>query len=297
MHLATAHKRTKQAASNNWSKKGECRVKHTIYCFSGTGNSLYAAKQLALALAGAELVSIATCNPIDEDTGGDNQRIGFVFPSYYGDLPRLVRSFIEKLPVPPGTDVFCVVTMGAFGRGSVKALRDLLEEKGLKLRFGVGMRMPPNYILSYDPALFGARSHKRIEKRLSKVSRRIERIAEDIMSNTSKVEASKLSSKTLYTNVELLDADFAATEKCVACGLCERLCPVGNIKLINSKPEWQHFCERCVACISWCPVSAIEYGKVTQRRTRYHNPHMTAAELAATGEPLPVARVSRGRIT
>jgi ferredoxin/flavodoxin len=264
-------------------------VKNTIYCFSGTGNSLYVARQLAVALTGTKLVPIATCNPADEDTGRSNHRIGFVFPSYYGDLPRLVRSFIEKLPLAPGTDVFCVVTMGAFGRGSIKALQDLLEEKGLKLRFGVGLGMPPNYILTYDPALFGAKSGKRIEKKLSRARKRIQKIAEDIASAKNIVETSKMSAKTLYTNVESLDADFAATEKCTACGLCERLCPVGNIKLINGKPQWQRHCERCIACISWCPVSAIEYGKVTQRRTRYRNPHITAVELAATGEPLPIA--------
>ncbi len=27
------------------------------------------------------------------------------------------------------------------------------------------------------------------------------------------------------------------------------------------RPVWQHNCERCLACIHWCPCEAIEYGK------------------------------------
>jgi ferredoxin len=254
-------------------------MKNTIYWFSGTGNSLFAARVLAEELEDSTLVPMAKHGPSTEPIGGDGHRIGFVFPSYYGNLPRLVRSFVESLNMLPDSDLFCVVTMGAFGRGSIKALEELLADKGQKLRFGFGVMMPPNYILSYDPALFGARSGRRIERKLTKAKRRILSAVGDIAAGTGKVKSSSLTTKTLYTDVALLDAGFAVTEKCVACGSCERMCPVGNIRLVKGKPEWQHHCERCIACISWCPTAAIEYGEVTQSRTRYQNPHISASEI------------------
>ena len=254
-------------------------MSNTIYWFSGTGNSLSAAKLLAELIGNTVLVPIAGTIPASEAVGGDGGKIGFVFPSYYGDLPRIVRAFAEKLNILPGTDLFVVVTMGAFGQGSVKAMEDLLATKGLNLRYGTGVRMPANYILNYDPALFGAKSHRRVNSKLNKADRKIRRIAEDIINVKQKIVKNSISAKTLYTDIAELDSDFFATEKCTGCALCERVCPVKNIKMTDAKPVWQHNCEHCVSCISWCPVSAIEYGQKTKRRMRYRNPRVKPEEI------------------
>jgi len=254
-----------------------------IYWFSGTGNSLYVAKQLADIVGEAELVSIQNSTPVPEAVGGPGCKIGFVFPSYYGDLPRAVRSFVEKMSILPETDLFTVVTMGAFGQGSVKKMEELLEKKGTPLRYGIGVRMPANYILAYNPALFGAKSSKRVQTKMSKADKQVRRIAEDIINGKQQIKVNSITAKTLYTNVEALDSDFTVSGQCTTCGLCERICPVGNIKLTNGTPIWQHRCEHCVACISWCPVAAIEYGQKTKQRTRYRNPHIKVTELEGKG--------------
>ena len=68
------------------------------------------------------------------------------------------------------------------------------------------------------------------------------------------------------------DKNFNVEEKCTQCGICEKICPVGNIKLVDGKPTWHQNCEQCMRCIQWCPVEAIQIGKATITRTRYHNP-------------------------
>ena len=254
-------------------------MNNTIYWFSGTGNSLFVAGHLARLMGDTELVPIAGSTPPLEPVGGNSHKIGFVFPSYYGNLPRLVRASVEKLNVLPGTDIFVVVTMGMFGQGSVKAMKELFTKKGLSLRYGTGIRMPANYVLNYDPALFGAKSDSRVRGKLNKADRKIRQIADDIASGKQRIKTHPITAKTLYTNVAALDAAFFTTEICTGCELCEKMCPVKNIKLTGGRPIWLHHCERCMACISWCPVAAIEYGKKTKRRTRYHNPSVKPAEL------------------
>lgn len=55
-------------------------------------------------------------------------------------------------------------------------------------------------------------------------------------------------------------------------GHCEQICPTQTIRLQNGKPEWANTCIQCCACIHRCPVQAIEYGKITLRKGRYHHP-------------------------
>ena len=245
----------------------------TLYWFSGTGNSLHAAKVLSEALGGAALIQM-TNTPPTAPVGGKDNPLGFVFPSYYGDLPRIVHRFIKALNILPDTDLIAVVTMGALGQGSVKALAALLLEKKLVLRYGTGVRMPANYILRYDPAIFGAASTARVKRKLDKAEKRFHRIAGDISSGTRLIRTHPITAKTLYSNIENLDTAFTATDKCTGCSLCADVCPVGNIRMEKKRPIWRHRCEHCVACISYCPAAAIEYGTVTAKRTRYRNPRV-----------------------
>ena len=65
---------------------------------------------------------------------------------------------------------------------------------------------------------------------------------------------------------------FYATEACISCGKCVRVCPLGNIRLEEGKPVWANRCTHCMACICRCPCAAIEYGKRTRKMERYTCP-------------------------
>ncbi len=249
----------------------------SIFWFSGTGNSLYAAKKLAAALGGAQLVHMTgSSGPV----GGKGDRVGFVFPSYYGNLPRLVRAYIEKLDILPETYIFAIVTGGGAMTGSIKALKALLEARSLKLSFGQGLYLKGNYVLKYNPA-----DPAKMEKTFARADGRIAKYAAAISRDAVKIRAIPVTSNNLYKNTEALDAGFSASDACTGCGLCEKLCPVANITICDSgKPQWLHRCEHCMACISWCPARAIEYADITQARRRYTNPRIRAAELFRPAE-------------
>ena len=244
-----------------------------IYWFSGTGNSLYAAKCLAAGLNGMPLYPISTGVPA-EAVGGSGEKVGFVLPSYYGNLPRIVRSFIEKLEIKPETYLFAVVTMGGMGQGTVAALDTVLRKKNLRLNYGGGIHMPPNYIVNYNPA-----DPAKCENSLDKVALLLKQAASDISAGVQSVRMFKFTANNLYRNIESLDSQFFVEDSCTGCGLCGRICPAKNIQMENNKPQWLHHCEHCMACISWCPVKAIQYGKRTKTRRRYHNPRNTIDEM------------------
>ena len=255
----------------------ENKLSH-IYWFSGTGNSLFAAKRLSAEMGGIPLVQITDAAQAGA-VGGSGAKIGFVFPSYYGNLPRAVRAFVEKLEIKPDTYIFAVVTMGAVGQGSVGAMDKALKARGLRLNYGRGILMPANYVISYNPA-----DSDKKAKSLDKADERLRVFAREISARLQSVKIFPVTANKLYKGVEKLDAAFTVSGKCSGCGICEKICPVRNIRLENGKPEWQHHCEHCVACISWCPVKAIDYGEKTRSRRRYRNPRITADELIRQGD-------------
>lgn len=66
------------------------------------------------------------------------------------------------------------------------------------------------------------------------------------------------------------DRAFRVGEACTGCGSCARRCPVNNILLYDGKPVWCGSCTHCMACICYCPTEAIEYGRKSRGKPRYH---------------------------
>ena len=72
---------------------------------------------------------------------------------------------------------------------------------------------------------------------------------------------------------------FAASEACVGCGVCEKVCPRNNIQLRGGRPVFGPNCIGCLSCVQYCPKSAINIGKVTEKRERFPEPTVKASDL------------------
>ena len=230
-----------------------------IFYFTGTGNSRYVAQKLAENLSDTEVYSMVDYES-NHQIGGNDEKIGFVFPSYYGNLPRIVRNFVSGLSIHPDTYIYAIVTMGAFGLGSITMLEKALVEKNLELKYGRGILMPANYVAKYNPMFL---------RRTAKSGKGIRKMADDINGKRISVKRGRITAGNLYQNIEELDKGFFAEKRCSGCGLCERICPVRNIRLTDNRPEWLHHCEHCMACIHHCSEKAIQYGEKTKNRRRY----------------------------
>ena len=75
---------------------------HKIFYFSGTGNTLAAAKQIAAMLGeNVEMVPIASLARGNTVDFGDAETIGIFFPVYCFGIPALVQNFLERIKKLP----------------------------------------------------------------------------------------------------------------------------------------------------------------------------------------------------
>ena len=84
-----------------------------IFYYSGTGNSLYAAKKLID--DNEKLINIAEALEKKEFTYElqDNEKVGFVFPVYFYIVNDIVSEFIRNLKIKHTSYVYAVITCGA----------------------------------------------------------------------------------------------------------------------------------------------------------------------------------------
>ena len=193
----------------------------TIFYFSGTGNSLKIARDLAEKIGDAEVISIAKA--IKSDANITSSRVGFVFPVYAFTVPLIVSDFLGKLNVPKGTYVFAVTTCANVAANVLDQMKGKLKKKGLKLSSGFIIKMPSNYT-PFGEAAPAEKQQKLFAKELEKVKE----IAEIVKENrVTKIENSKLPLRLIGTLLSPLmrnvmrkeDKNFWITDACNGCGL------------------------------------------------------------------------------
>lgn len=257
-------------------------MNNVIYYFTGTGNSYYIAKSICNNMEKCEHMSIESAIKHDVDISEFN-KVGIVFPLYCGGLPEIVLKFLDKIvfsEVKPY--IFAICTRGGKSNGDcMRQLDCKLKDKGFRLKYNAYVNMPDNYI-----RMFKMKDDLDNKTQIDNSMNRVKEICNDINNfkeNKYKNSIIGVISKPIYKifikNVGKQDKDFFADSKCISCGMCEKICPVGNIKLKDGKPSWNHNCQDCMACIQYCPVSSIQIGKKTINKLRYKNPYVKAEEI------------------
>ena len=269
-----------------------------IYYFSGTGNSLFVAKDIAEKTGG-------TLYPIASLIKRDVIRIepdvmGIVFPVYYGELPVIIKSFAGKLKEIEHKYIFAVCTFGGSAGYSLKLLRSIIEARGGELSATYRVHMPQNSFSKpweNHTKLF-LKWKKKLGQVVSNTNNRIKgeffkynlltplfMLADytvNIMKPRYRKAFIKLSnaSSDLTTDelIHLNDTSYSVDERCNGCGICLKVCPVRNIEMSDNKPAWLHHCENCLACYNWCPTKAIQ-GGVASEGYYYHHPDISINEI------------------
>jgi len=274
-----------------------------VYFFSGTGNSLATARAIA-AEAGAELVPIASLPETDPvHTCADV--IGIIFPVYYGRLPLIVERFTRRLDGLAGKYVFAVAT---YGHGGLPALRDMasiVRSRGGSLAARYGVHLPQN-AFSKPWENYG-KLFARMKRKAKVITRRAAQRRKNrfLAASSYLLNSVEIPLQFAAHFIELrsmreltgsprgsaredlwpaLDRSFSVTGTCDGCGLCARVCPVGNITLESGRPVWLHHCENCLACYNWCPKQAVR-GRIAKHGYHYRHPDMTAKDFMTEVKP------------
>ena len=251
-----------------------------IFYFSGTGNSLDVAQQMA-EYCNDSIVSIAdemkNGKEVYEYSLDEGEAVGIVYPVYAWAPPLMVTDFISKLSIPNANKhyFYSIATCGDNIGNTMDVLNKALVESNLHLDSGFSVIMPNNYILMGD-----VDSKEEASKRLKNAHEQIQSISKIIRNRKSKVfQIRKGPVPFIFTSIinplfnkfAMETKHFYAEDTCTACRLCEEICPTKNI-IVNGKPDWGHDCTQCLACLHRCPEKAIQYGKKTKARGRYVNP-------------------------
>ncbi len=259
-------------------------MKTNIYYFSGTGNSLKVALDLAAELENDEntVKIIPIVKAMEEELDLACDRIGVVSPVYMWGLPKIVNRFLGKLK----TDkyVFVIATNAGSIAGTLIEARKLLASHGTELSAGFSLVMPSNYT-----PFGGAPPERRQQELFFLATKRIKEIAGIVREEKKGIlEKGFILKNIIMTGfvrrmslpqIPKICQNFLADDKCVGCGTCVKVCPVDNIELVNDRPKWQDNCELCYACLQWCPKEAIQYKNKTQDKRRYHHPDIKAADI------------------
>jgi ferredoxin len=271
-----------------------------IFYFSGTGNSLVVARDLAIHLNAYEIPMAALIGKVLINTDADV--IGIVFPVHNvvnGGIPSIVRRFVSALQTKPEAYIFSVCTCGVGSGEALPNLARILKANDRKLSAGFTVKMPCNYPPFNDKAeqikRFRDWQHT-LEEVCATVIAGQESAINDIhpIIKGAVYPVGAFMKRTILKNfrklaqdsnlgfdeaVRNIDQSYEYDDKCDGCGICEQVCPVKNIALVDDKPVWQHKCESCLACLVWCPKKAISGGILSGQEGSYRHPKVKLAAM------------------
>lgn len=286
------------AASAGLFTLSSCRAdkprKRVVLYFTGTGNSLYVARELAG--KDGEILSIPQLarkgiNDIEAN------EIGLVYPIYGHMPPYTVRQYIKQATLKAEYK-FAVLTYGSRHGGAAEIWNDISRRAGNPFDYINTMEMVDNWLPNFDMNE-QMRMDKHIPQQLSELRTAIDARKHHIQPTTAQdraVHQGFLERSGIDPDVGFLvdsAALFAVTDACIGCGTCVNVCPRANYSLSGqgegSGITIEGSCEVCFACIQNCPQKAILFAKNEQGEymfgpeknpgARYRNEHVSLYDI------------------
>lgn len=268
----------------------EKKMKRIVLYFTGTGNSLYIARQIAG--KDGEILSIPQLVKEGKyDIEADE--IGIVYPIYGHMPPNMVRRFIQRANLKADY-LFAVLTYGARKCNAVEIWEDISSHAGKKFDYISTIVMVDNWLPNFD-----MNEQVMIDKHIPE---NLQMITEDLASRKQWHEPVTQEERDMHAgfmkysgiNPEtgfLVQSQnyFDITDACIGCSACVSVCPKGNYKMTSRGVSTQGECEFCFACIQNCPQKAIKFKKnegdpllahgEANPNARYRNEHISLIDI------------------
>lgn len=275
-----------------------------IFYFSGTGNSLFVAKELQKRIPESELIPIVCMLKRDKilSTGST---VGIVFPVHALTIPIAVSRFIKKIDLSNAKYVFAVATRGG---GTIfygfKKINNLLrkQKKFLSSEFIIDMYSNESRTGTFIPPIESdietieqdaLRKLDTIEEMILKKGNHREDIRDHKTKSGSNPISSFMIERLVLALMEIADHTKGANyfyhdDKCTGCGVCEKVCLSEKIKMVDGRPVWQRdvLCYMCFACLNFCPVRSVQINDIpgvkshTKENERYSHPYASICDIS-----------------
>lgn len=268
----------------------EGKKKRVVLYFTGTGNCLYVARQLAG--KEGEILSIPQLMR-KKQFEIEADEIGLVYPIYGHMPPYMVREFIKKAQLKAEYK-FAVLTYGMRKCNAVEIWDGISRKAGNVFDYIGTIVMVDNWLPNFDmneQMKIDKHIPENLEKITSDLSNR-RRWHEPVTQEEREQHEGFMSLSGLDPEVGFLmkaDRSFRVTDDCIHCGICTYVCPRGNYQLTGQGVKMQGDCEFCFACIQNCPQRAIQFKKNEDRtwpdgseknpNARYRNENVSLMEL------------------
>lgn len=235
---------------------------------SGTGNTKHCMEKLVRLLdETARAIPIEDKNAVDLLSKHNFIVLGY--PTQFSNCPVMVRDFIKNHShIWKNKKVLCVATMGLFSGDGAGCSARLLKRYGAEIVGGLHIRMPDSVCDSR--AL--KKSPEKNREIIKLADKKIEKWADNIKKGKypkdglyfyDRIAGLICQRLWFYNKTGNYSDKLKINSNCTGCGLCARLCPMGNLTLKSGKATAGTNCTMCYRCISSCPNQAITLLKDT----------------------------------
>ncbi len=246
-----------------------------VFYFTGTGNSLYIARQIE-----NDPVSIPQVIH-NENQAFSADSIGIVAPVYGHEVPQMVKDFMEKA-IFHTNYFYMILTYGNRHGGAAELAKKLCDDCGIAVNYINVIMMVDNWLPSFDMNE-QLKMNKRIDERMAVILADLNGKMDMIPDVT---DADRAAHQQFLAAMSHMPPDawqhlLRVSDTCIGCGICEKVCPSASIHVMNGKAvHTPGHCQTCLACVHACPQKAIGLTIPEKNpNARYRNEHVSLQEI------------------
>ena len=246
-----------------------------IFYYTGTGNSLYIAKQLS-----KDIYSIPKLIN-DDNLVFEDQEIGIVCPLYCHMPPVTVQEFLAKVTFK-AKYFFVIFTYGNRKCDAYEWMDQYLNSCNIKCDYLDSIKMVDNYLPSFDMNE-QMKMDKQIDQQIQRVINNVKQQKLGYEKTTDEEKQHHLKIMQMFKeSPELFDGSLIKVgDNCIGCGTCQKVCPKGKYSIIDGKAYRKPgSCDNCQGCAQNCPTKTIIPGSGDKNpQARFRNEHISLQEI------------------
>ncbi|MEX1378176.1 MAG: EFR1 family ferrodoxin [Eubacteriales bacterium] len=250
----------------------------TIFYFSGTGNTEWVSKKTQeLLIKNNHLADIFKIEKLNDDSLilnaiKSSDYIGFAYPLYGADIPRIMRNFINRFIDLSNTaekenaKLFFINTFGYVNGCGIFRARKLLAKCKYPIHSYFNFRLVNNTSPNADGSLLGKNMPDDFK---NKAINRIDKLIKSLESGKTTIQGigshllmgmliRRILRDEVRKNYKNMSVNYSS---CIKCMKCLKSCPTESIHFSDDKFTFTDTCETCWRCFRLCPTSSISMNK------------------------------------